>query len=116
MGRLGLLVLISLVAGCTDMLAAREAQLNTFVGKPEMDVVQAMGVPTRTYETGGVKFLSYQQQQTQVIPASPWYWYGPVPGFYGGFPPQVVTWACDTTFTVSDGRVSSFTLRGNGCG
>jgi len=91
MSRLGLVLLIGLLGGCTDMLAARQAQLNTFVGRSELDVVQAMGVPSRTFETNGVKFLSYQQQQTQVIPGSPWYWYGPVPGFYGGFPPQVVT-------------------------
>jgi hypothetical protein len=116
MVRLGLVLLIGMIAGCTDTLAVRQAQLNTLVGRPEVDVVQAMGVPTRTFETNGVRFLSYQQQQTQLIPGSPWYLYGPVPGFYGGFPPQVVTWACDTTFTIVDGRVSSFTLRGNGCG
>jgi hypothetical protein len=116
MRRLIPLLLTSLIAGCTDMLAARQAQLNTLIGRPEIDLVQAMGVPTQTYQAGGVKFLSYQQQQTQVIPASPWYYYGPMPGFYGGFPPQIVTWACDTTFSVVDGRVANYTLRGNGCG
>jgi hypothetical protein len=110
------LLLLPLAAACTNTLAARQAQLQPLVGQTELDLVQAMGVPTRTYQTDGVKFLSYQQQQTQVIPATPWYWNGPFPGFYGGFPPQVVTWACDTTFAVADGRVTSFTLRGNGCG
>ena len=116
MRRLGLLLPIAGLCACTDMLAARQATLNTLIGHTELEVVQALGVPTQTYEAGGVKFLSYQQQQTQVIPASPWYWYGPMPGFYGGFPPQVVTWSCDTTFAIADGRATSYTLRGNGCG
>lgn len=115
MRRLVVLLLIGLLSACTDMLAARQAQLNQLVGRPEIDVIQAMGVPTRTFETGGVRFLSYQQSQTQVMPASPWYWYGPMPGFYGGFPPQVVTWSCDTTFSIANGVVTGFTLRGNGC-
>ena len=116
MRRFGLCLLIALLGACTNLLAARQAQLNLLVGKTELDVVQAMGVPTRTFDTGGVRFLAYEQSQTQVIPASPWYWYGPMPGFYGGFPPQVVTWACDTTFSLVDGHVTGYTLRGNGCG
>src|SRR4051794_3272161 len=116
MRRLLALLLIGFLGACTDMLAARQAQLNTLIGRPEVELVQVMGVPTQTFETGGVRFLSYQQQQTQVIPASPWYYYGPMPGFYGGFPPQMVTWACDTTFQIVEGRVASYTLRGNGCG
>ncbi|HVZ06529.1 hypothetical protein [Rhodopila sp.] len=115
MRRLGLPLLLIVLGGCTDTLAVRQAQLNAFVGRSELELVQAMGVPTQTFETGGVRFLSYQQSQTQVIPASPWYWGGPFPGFYGGFPPQLVTWSCDTTFTVVDKRVTGFTMRGNGC-
>ena len=86
MRRLGFVLLIGFLGACTNMLAARQAQLQPLVGQTELDVVQAMGVPTRTYETGGVKFLSYQQQQTQVIPASPWYWNAPSPASMGVFP------------------------------
>ena len=48
-----------------------------------------MGVPSRSYETGGVKYLAYNEHRIDIVPAFPSYspfftgWYG------GGFPPQV---------------------------
>jgi hypothetical protein len=107
---------------CTDLLAARQARLQQLIGKTEIQLVEAMGVPTQTYETGGIKFLAYEERQVEVVPASPFY-YGPVPfagfngGFYpGGFPPTAINLACTTTFAVAAGVVRSFTLRGNACG
>jgi hypothetical protein len=122
MHRVAVLLFVLLAAGCTNQLAVRQAQLQQLVGRPEMDLIQVMGVPTRTYETGGTKFLSYEERQTEFIPGSPYYYApGPFPGFWGGpygggFPPQAVNLACDTTFAVAGGVVRSFTLRGNACG
>lgn len=111
-----LLVLTALVAGCVNQLAVRQAYLSQFVGQPESAVVRQMGVPARSYETGGVKYLAYSEQRINITPAFPSYspfftgWYG------GGIPPQVVELRCETTFEVTDGTVKSFTLRGNACG
>jgi hypothetical protein len=111
-----LLVLTGLSAGCVDQLAARQASLSRLVGQPESALVQQMGVPNRTYETGGVKYLAYDDRRIEVTPAFPSYgpyfggWYG------GGFPPQVLDLQCETTFEVSDSTVRAFTLRGNACG
>ncbi len=116
MRRLGLLLAIGALSACTDQLAARQAALDTLVGRTEAEVVQVMGVATQTYEADGVKYLAYHQSRSQFIPASPWYWSGPVPGFYGGFPPRMVTWTCDTVLALVDGRVANYTLRGDGCG
>lgn len=116
MRRAILLVLAGLVAGCVDQLAAREAYLSRFVGQPESAVVQQMGVPTRSFETGGVRYLAYNEHRINLIPTFPSYspfftgWYG------GGFPSQVVELRCETTFEVADGTVKAFTLRGNACG
>lgn len=116
MRRLLLLVLMLVLCGCVDRLAQRQAFLNPLVGQPEHVLVQTMGVPNRTYETGGVKFLAYEERRIETLPsaypAGPWWfgWYG------GGFPPQVVTLVCDTTFAVQGGVVKSYTLRGNACG
>ena len=110
------LVLAGLVAGCVDQLAAREAYLSRFVGQSEAALVQQMGVPTRSYEVGGAKYLAYNEHRIDLIPTFPSYspfftgWYG------GGFPPQVVELHCETTFEVADGTVKTFTLRGNACG
>ena len=116
MRRAILLVLAGLVAGCVDQLAAREAYLSRFVGQPESTLVQQMGVPTRSFETGGVRYLAYNEHRINLIPTFPSYspfftgWYG------GGFPSQVVELQCETTFEVADGTVKAFTLRGNACG
>jgi len=116
MRRAILLVLAGLVAGCVDQLAAREAYLSRFVGQPESTLVQQMGVPTRSFETGGVRYLAYNEHRINLIPTFPSYspfftgWYG------GGFPTQVVELRCETTFEVADGTVKTFTLRGNACG
>ncbi len=115
--RIVLCVLLVSMAGCVDRLAARQAQLNQLVGKPEVVLIQAMGVPTRTYEAGGVKFLAYDEQRLEILPGSPFYYgSGPYPGFYGGFPPQAITLVCNTTFSVVNGAVSGVVLRGNACG
>lgn len=114
--RRAVLVLAVLLAGCSNRLAQREAFLSRFIGKPETLLVQQLGVPDRTYQTEGVKYLAYNESRVDILPATPflgppwWGWYG------GGFPPQAVNLTCDTTFAVSGGIVRSYTLRGNACG
>ncbi|MGA3403991.1 MAG: hypothetical protein ABSC95_32690 [Acetobacteraceae bacterium] len=114
-----LFVLALLLGGCVNQLAQRQAFLNQFVGHPDSELVQQLGVPTRTYETDGVKYLAYDESRVQIVPAlppygpGPWWAYG---GYGGGFPPQVVNLTCDTTFAVAGGVVKSYTLRGNACG
>ncbi len=112
------LALAILLVGCVNQLAQRQAYLAQFVGKPEAVLVQQLGVPTRSFETGGVRFLAYTESRVDVVPGIPAYGFGPPYwGWYGGaFPPQVVNLVCETTFAVSDGIVRSSTLRGNACG
>jgi hypothetical protein len=116
MRRLTLLALAVVATSCSNGLAERQAYLSRFIGQPESAVVQQMGVPNRSIETGGVKYLAYDEHRVDFIPGtpgySPFYW-----GWYGaGFPPQVVNLNCETTFELTDGTVKSFTLRGNACG
>ena len=103
------------VTACTNGLAARQAELAMWVGKPEIELVQLLGAPSRTYQTGGLKILTYEERRVEISPGS--YPYGPGPFWYGGgFPPTAETLVCDTTFTIGDGVVRSFSLRGNACG
>ncbi len=111
-----LVVLPLLLAACTGGLAARQARLQAFVGRPVNDVVQAMGVPNRTYEANGVTYIAYVEQRSDLIPTSPFLGPGWGYGWYGPFPPQVVTWRCETTFQVVGGIVRGFNLTGNACG
>jgi hypothetical protein len=114
---LALIVFTGILAGCTNQLAVREAELNQWIGRPESQLLTAMGVPDRTYETNGMKFLAYSEHRVEWLPGTP-YPYGPPPfGWYaGGLPPQAIALSCDTTFAISDGLVRSYSLRGNACG
>ena len=110
------LLLVVLLGGCTNVLAERQAYLNQFIGQPESALVQAMGVPSRSFTTAGVTYLAYNEHRIDFIPGTPMY--GPFywGGYGGGFPPQIVQLDCETTFQVVDGRISTYTLRGNACG
>jgi hypothetical protein len=120
---LGMLALMPVLAGCAYDPAARAARLQPFIGQPVAVLVASLGVPSRTYEVDGIQFLAYTERRVDYLPGVPGYapgfgWpYGPYGGYvYGGLPPQVVEYICETTFQVVQGRVQSFTLRGNACG
>ena len=106
---------LALLAGCADTLARRQARLIPLIGRPVGDLIQQLGVPNRTYETGGVKYLAYEETQVQVLPGVPGagFWSG---GWGSGIPPEVIQWQCQTTFAVAGGLVRSYALHGNGCG
>ena len=123
--RISLAILVAgilLLGGCADGLKRRQAAMAPLVGQTETDLVRQLGVPTRTIEVGGHRFLAYDESWIDVIPGGPIVplggpWWGPGwgPIGVGGIPPSVVQWTCVTTFEIVEGRVISFTIRGNGC-
>jgi len=114
---LALLLLLPLLGGCVNMLAERQAALGQYVGQTEADLVRGLGVPSRTFDTDGRHFLAYTDRSVQVVPGfAPYYGWGRYGGIYGGgYPPDVIERICETTFEVAQGKVVSFTLRGNAC-
>ena len=96
-------VLTGLLAGCADQLAARQAYLGQFVGQPEGVVVQAMGVPTRNYETGGVKYLAYNEHRIDIIPTFPRTARSTPAGMAAASRRRSIELQCETTFEVADG-------------
>src|ERR1700712_4485580 len=84
------------LGACAYDTAERTARLQVFVGQPVTLLVSQMGVPARTYETGGVQFLAYIDRRVDYLPGVPAYGpgfgmpYGPYGyGAIGGMPPQV---------------------------
>ncbi|MDQ2801201.1 MAG: hypothetical protein M3Y41_00410 [Pseudomonadota bacterium] len=121
MRKLVFLVAFFLTA-CVNTGADRRAYLTTLIGQPETTVIQQLGVPSRTFETDGHRFLAYDERRVDVIPSPPLfgggYWGGGF-GFgygYGPFPPEIVERGCETTFDIVSGRVQSWNLRGSLCG
>ncbi len=104
----------------------RSPFLNTLVGQPETEIVRRLGVPSRTYETAGHRFIAYQERRTNLYSSGPSFGFG---GFGGGFgygggfggigygfsSSQVVEYTCETTFEITEGRVATWSLRGNAC-
>jgi hypothetical protein len=114
--RFGWLVLAAgTLAGCTNVLAVRQAELSQWIGQPEAQLVAAMGAPHRAYDSGGVKFLTYEDVYVHEGPTGPYY-FGPGPAAPTGFSGVIYRTVCDTTFTIEDGVVKAFSLRGDGCG
>jgi len=108
-----------LVAGCAYPGAQHAAALNALVGKTEADLVRTYGVPVRSVETGGSKFVEYSTHRIESFPEGPfWGGYGWAGrwGGWGGFGyPDIEQFDCNTTFELKDGVVKSWTLRGNAC-
>lgn len=93
-----------------------ESRLQATIGQGEGELVSAFGVPTRTYEADGRKFLQYEERRTQAVASDPYF--SRFPGRFGSafspYPAFVVR-SCDITFTLTGGRVASFSFRGEAC-
>lgn len=93
-----------LLQGCATR-SGFEARMGQYVGKSEADLVAALGVPVRSFQVGNRSFVQYERRFVTADAGPGWGW--------GGV--SVQTWDCATTFEVVDGRVASFTSRGNDC-
>jgi hypothetical protein len=111
------LALPLVLAGCAQGPTLQE-RLSVWIGRSELDLVTELGVPNRTYELEGRRFLQYEQRRAIPV-ASPAYGPGFGPwGYRGGFwppPPAYAVVGCDVTFLIRQERVESFTFRGQGC-
>lgn len=110
------------VAGCA-VGPPLEQRLLPFIGQTEGDLVAVLGVPERTYEADGRKFLTFEDKRSYIVAGSPYlgrgygrYGYGYGLG-YGPFfsPPGYIVRFCEITFAFRDGRAESFSFRGDGC-
>ncbi|MBW6397419.1 hypothetical protein KPL78_06125 [Roseomonas sp. HJA6] len=85
-----------------------EARMGQYVGRSETDLVAALGVPVRSFQAGNRTFLQYERRFVTADSGPGWGW-----GWGAGV--SVQTWDCATTFEIFDGKVASFTSRGNDC-
>lgn len=124
---------LGILTGCARATPeAFNARMASFVGRPEADLVATLGVPARTHEADGRRFLQYEDRRLVTYPGDPFYGAGyggfgyggfgrrrigsAFGGYYGsGFGPVVETRACDVTFELRAGRVAGFAARGNDC-
>ncbi|HEX4261376.1 MAG TPA: hypothetical protein VHY76_09770 [Acetobacteraceae bacterium] len=98
-------------------------QLDALIGQSPEQLVRTLGVPARSWQTGGLQFLAFDRRVSALIPGSgpvaqqPFQ--TPIPFSAGaglGTPPEVVSRICETTFEIAGGRAVRWTKRGPGCG
>lgn len=90
---------ITLLLGCAIPTSEKyEAILKTFVGKPESVVIERFGAPTKTYQSGGNNYITYNRSNYRLIDTD-----------------LGVTFTCDTTFVINSGIVQKYNFEGNGC-
>jgi hypothetical protein len=110
------LLLALLAAGCAQGPSLQE-RLSAWIGRGEGDLVAAFGVPVRTYEVEGRRFLEFEQNRSVPI-AQPDPWFGSPWGPRRGYwppPPAIATLGCSLTFELRERRVEGFSFRGQGC-
>lgn len=114
------LILLPLLSACVSG-PDRRIELDGLIGKPEADAVRMLGVPDRTFDTNGHRFLAFVDRRSEAygggvgIFGTYGYSYGG-PGVLAYDPgPAVYQRLCETTLEIADGRVSSYSLRGNAC-
>lgn len=115
-----LFTLAFFVSGCAT---AEKFQKNmeTWVNQPESKLLSQYGPPHRVYESGGVKYLTYANSRTAVIPGTNPSYQSTVIGntiytdSYGGTPSVPVNLSCTITFEIVNGYINRVTWRGNNC-
>ncbi|HQT46599.1 MAG: hypothetical protein B7X08_04120 [Acidocella sp. 20-63-7] len=107
------------LAGCA-IGPSLQSRMAAYIGASTEQLVKGLGVPDKQVNINGEKYFAYDRSYTQVEPPMGGF-YGPFYGPYAGpvfgpaFPATVDVYGCETTFLLKDGKVVSFTLRGNDC-
>ena len=113
---------ITSISGCAAIRHAKyEKTLIGFVGFSEPALISSWGLPTKTDELAGKKYLTYTySRQVHFAAMAPSYntrcngsscYSTPV----GGSSASDVTFFCTTTFVLESGKVISWRWRGNDC-
>ena len=106
------LALAACCAGCARQgPSALDVKLASMVGQSETALVRQLGVPNRTLETGGHRFVAYVERRQSLVPGGG-YWGPPWWGWSGT---QVVTQSCVITFEIEADKVKGYSYRGDGC-
>jgi hypothetical protein len=102
------------LAGCATGPTLEQRML-PLVGQSEANLVTALGVPVRTYEADGRKFLTFEERRSYIVAGDPFLYRGY--SRYGPYfsPPGYIIRLCEITFVLRNERAESFTARGDGC-
>ena len=105
---------LATLAGCATEYKFT-ANMNSWVGKPESEVVARWGTPTMVFERDGTRSITYATSQPMVIPPATSTASGaPAPTL----PPRdfAVVYSCRVQMPIADGKVASWwEVQGRSC-
>jgi hypothetical protein len=113
---------VGFLASCTNE-KNYEARLDQWIGKSEKELVSNWGIPDKQYQLdANTRMLSYVNRNTVYYPGTVSTCFG-VGGHHTmfnncagtGMPPTTQTYACETIFTLQQGRVARWGHKGNNC-
>ena len=110
---LALISFLALAACATG--PSLQVRMSAYVGASEQTLVQGLGVPDKQVTVNGIQYFAYDRRYEDIETFGGFYgpFYGPA---YGPIIlPDTQVYACETTFLLQNGKVLSFTLRGNDC-
>ena len=121
--RFGLLVITVAIAlsGCLPTTEGYSQMVNSWVGAPESALLAQVGPPNRSYESGGLKYLTYEASSVAYMPpVAPTYQTTVIGNMaytnaYGGSPGYAIPLSCQTTFLVQKQIIRSVSFKGNDC-
>ncbi len=114
------ILIVVLLCACASK-AKYQAALNTWLGSTENQLISQWGVPQQVYESGKSKYLVYSRSRTVYIPGSRGTQQTTFVGAtaythtYGARDPVLYDADCVTTFEIINGKIYSYSFRGNDC-
>lgn len=92
------IMLIVLLSGCATE-AGYQKIVNSWMGSDKHDLIEKWGVPTNNYkEDEHTEYFSYVETSVSSDSSG-----------------NIYNWKCDTTFTITDDKVTSWKYNGNKC-
>lgn len=117
------LLAVLLLAACeTASVEKYDAALQTWVGRPADVLISSWGIPDKTYRVNAsTRLVAYIRGGIATYPGvAPTCTTAFTTGYattscLGGFPPEVQSLRCETTFTIVNDRITAWKHRGNDC-
>ena len=121
------LIVISFLTSCISPQVQRanfEAQLDTWKGVKEEKLVEHFGIPDKTHEAKGIRYLGFVKDKGAYYTghdlAAPSMIYGnryngSVVGLTYNTGGRTIIYSCEVTFILKRGVVTGYTYEGNWC-
>ncbi|MDC3273543.1 hypothetical protein OAU49_02725 [Alphaproteobacteria bacterium] len=114
MNKFIIISLLIFLSSCTTKLE-HQNMLQSWVGHKETDILDAWGTPTKHYETAGVKYLTWSNNSSFVMPGNAYTTYGYGTATTSYTPSIPINLNCDITMIIKEGIIVSGKSKGNNC-